>query len=1006
MKIIQYLKENLFFVISLFLLVFIPLYPKIPLLGVTHTFVYIRVEDILVALAGLVFLIQLVRRKVSINTPLTIPIVSYWVVGLISTVLGILFIFPYLSGVFPKIAFLYYLRHIEYMSLFFIAYVAITKKTQIRPMITVLLLTVSTVVLYALGQRFFPQYFLAFSTMNEEFAKGTPLVLSALGRIQSTFAGHYDLSAYLVLLIPIIGSLIFSYKRWSAKIALLTLSIASVIVLLMTASRTSFAMYLCAIVFMLFIRKQKKWIIPVVIVSLGLMYSFSGLYQRYVDTVKPVSVVTDQKGNTIGTVSSTNKGEVTIKDIQSTGENLPSGTKYIVSSQTPGESASSIKHIRSGSKSLDITNLQGNFIVKKALALDISFTTRVQAEWPRAIDALNRNLLFGSGYSTITLATDGNYFRILGETGYLGLLTFLSIFLLFGIAVYKTLPQIDSEETKGFILGISAGLFGLALNAVLIDVYESSKIAYTLWLLMGMSLAILALYQKEKIEYVKQLKSLFFSIPSIVFFLIMVGIVVFFPMVNNFFVGDDFTWLRWIGDCQKLPGDTHNCYPIAIRISEYFLSSSDFFYRPMEKVFFLSLYYITWLNPVLYHLVSLALHLATTTLLFFISLRIFNKKTYATVTAICFLLVSNHAETVYWIAASGHLFASFFCILGVWLYMKWTDNTRWAYLLGSILSIGIAPFFHEYGIVGILFIAGYMLVTYRQTLGLEIRKQKIIGWYIAPLIAYFLLKFISGSLWATGDYSYNLVKLPLNAVGNLLGAIGLTVFGEAFFPYYDSLRGAGREQLLLSGVVLLIAVSLLVILYVYWYRRLTHMSKTTILYSLLFTVVPLLPFLGLGNIAPRYTYLASFGVLLFLVYCLETIQNKLKQLFPKIVVPFVIILTLLFTGYHTVALRNQHTHWQEAGYITNNFILYMNDVYEEFFTLEDPIFYFVDVPIRHKSAWVFPVGLPDALWFDYKDKPVTSYILPTLDAAKKVSSGSANTKIFQFQKDGTLLLIK
>ncbi|HRN69544.1 MAG TPA: hypothetical protein PLS49_00005, partial [Candidatus Woesebacteria bacterium] len=135
-KILSYLSDNLLFVLMLFLLAFIPLYPKLPLLDVQHTWVYIRFEDLLVALAVAVFGIQLIRKKATLKTPLSASIALFWIVGLVSLVYAIVFIFPMLAGVYPQIAVLHYLRRIEYLSLFFIAYSSIKNKKQIYPIIT------------------------------------------------------------------------------------------------------------------------------------------------------------------------------------------------------------------------------------------------------------------------------------------------------------------------------------------------------------------------------------------------------------------------------------------------------------------------------------------------------------------------------------------------------------------------------------------------------------------------------------------------------------------------------------------------------------------------------------------------------------------------------------------------------------------------------------------------------------------------------------------------------
>src|SRR5688500_16015867 len=142
MKLFKWFSDNILFVIVLFLLAFIPLYPKKPLLDVVNTWVYIRAEDFVVFSVLLVWMWLLVKKKINLKTPLTMPIVLFWIVGALSTIHGILLIFPELPNVFPNLAFMSFLRRIEYLSLFFIAYAAMKDKKQVLPyVIGVLALT-------------------------------------------------------------------------------------------------------------------------------------------------------------------------------------------------------------------------------------------------------------------------------------------------------------------------------------------------------------------------------------------------------------------------------------------------------------------------------------------------------------------------------------------------------------------------------------------------------------------------------------------------------------------------------------------------------------------------------------------------------------------------------------------------------------------------------------------------------------------------------------------------
>src|SRR3990167_10590096 len=195
-KIVSWISDNVLFVETIFLLAFIPLYPKLPLLDIKNTWVYIRAEDFVVLFVLLSMLILLFKRRISLRTPLTIPILVFWIIGAIATIHGVLLIFPEIANVHPNVAFLSLLRHIEYMSVFFIAFAGIKNKRQINIIIAALILTLLGVIGYGFGQKYLglPAYL----TMNEEFAKGIPIQLSELSRVPSTFAGHYDLAAYLV----------------------------------------------------------------------------------------------------------------------------------------------------------------------------------------------------------------------------------------------------------------------------------------------------------------------------------------------------------------------------------------------------------------------------------------------------------------------------------------------------------------------------------------------------------------------------------------------------------------------------------------------------------------------------------------------------------------------------------------------------------------------------------------------------------------------------------------
>src|SRR3990167_5922760 len=81
------LDEHILEYLSFVLLIFIPLYPKIPLADILPGYIVrIRLDDFLVALAFGIWLIWLYRKKVTLKgNPLFVPMAIYLIIGFLST---------------------------------------------------------------------------------------------------------------------------------------------------------------------------------------------------------------------------------------------------------------------------------------------------------------------------------------------------------------------------------------------------------------------------------------------------------------------------------------------------------------------------------------------------------------------------------------------------------------------------------------------------------------------------------------------------------------------------------------------------------------------------------------------------------------------------------------------------------------------------------------------------------------------------------------------------------
>lgn len=1028
-KLLQLFRDNSLLLITLGLIVFIPLYPKLPVLDVRHTWVYIRAEDFVVLFILLFWGFQAIRNAVYLRTPLTVPIFFFWIIGIVATTHGVLLIFPKLTDAHPNVAFLSMLRRIEYMGLFFVAFRAVREKRFLRIVVLVLAATVLTVSIYGLGQKYLG--FPAFLTMNEEFAKGIPIQLSQLSRVSSTFSGHYDLAAYLVLTIPILISMAFGLPNMGFRVFLLFVSSLAFVVLFMTVSRISLLALFLALGGVVFAQNKKLFLLclPIsVLVGIFILSASPRILDRFGNTVKEIDVLVDAgAGEAIGHsrgVPNTYFANKQVKQVFSrsvnniyayaspsaalvipytrleaeavlfvepnapTGENLPQGTGYINLPLSPVTRKLGHFYFEPipgvATTSADVFIINGNFLIKKALAYDLSFTTRFQGEWPRALDAFKRNILIGSGYGSVGLAVDNSFLRMLGEVGLLGLGAFLTVLGMAAMYIRRVIRDVDSREVRSFLIGIVAGVGGLSVNALFIDVFEASKVAFTLWLLLGIALGVLGLYERRSPDVYKALKAIATSPFAIIVYLLVLTAVLYSPMTQNNFVGDDFTWLRWAAT-----GTNSRWY-------EPFLNAAGFFYRPGAKLYFTLMYSIFWLNQSAYHTVSLTLHFVVAALVFFLAKKLFNRTLFAFLSAVAFLIGSGNTEPVFWVSATGFLFTAVFSLGSLLSYIFWEEKKKTLYLYLALASLVFSMLFHELGIV-----TPFLLLLYKTIFLRNARFPKIL---LLPLPLYFVVRYISQSHWLSGDYSYNLAKLPFNVVGNALGYALLTLFGPSIIPFMETARNLLKEHVAVAIPITIVLAALIFVMYMKYIRRLPVAEKRIVLFAVCFFIISLLPFLGLGNMTTRYGYLSSVGVIFILVYAFQKLYQALLGNGRTIAMLAIATIVGALGLFQLISQQAVQRDWYEAGEKTRRFIVSLDAAFEDSWVVQPIELHFVNIPIRERNAWVFPVGLQDALWLIFRNSKIRVFSWGTVEAAfEAVEYDSAYQRVFEFDPSGKLM---
>lgn len=464
---------NIFKSILAILILFIPLYPKFPLFNVNETYVAIRLDDIVVGTSILVWLIYQIKNKFPIlKLKITRIFIAYFL-AIIASFITAYFAFQTDS---LNLLLLNLLRRFEYISLFFITLPAIKSIKDLRPFYIVLLISTALVCLYGYGQKYF--HFPVISTMNSEFSKGQLLQMNTWTRISSTFAGHYDLAAFLSIVLIVIGAVSLIIKNKILKIFGLIIWLAGFHILSLTASRVSIFAFWGGICLTLFLLRKYLWIIPVSLLVLFSIFNSKDLNQRLLATIPAL------KNQFINSGSSTNN-------------QIPTSTPTIAVTPIPTST-----NINTHSSPTPTIFRHQETEVYPEVDADVgvarSGEIRFNVEWPRAINAFRKNILTGTGLGSITLATDNDYLRSLGESGLMGFISFAAILFYFTFHTIPFLFKKEKTQSQKINTIFFGAMIAILANATFIDVFEASKTAYLFWIMFGIYYQLLNLDNEKK----------------------------------------------------------------------------------------------------------------------------------------------------------------------------------------------------------------------------------------------------------------------------------------------------------------------------------------------------------------------------------------------------------------------------------------------------------------------------------------------------------------------------
>ena len=455
--------ENVTYYLLILTLIFVPLYMKFPLLGISKTFVSIRLEDVLILATFLSWLVSLAfKKKIPslFKSDIFFGLFVFFLIGAFSSVSA----YWLTKTVYLNLAILHLLRRFELMILMPISYTVIKGLGSRKKVIALLLMVAFIVNLYAVGQRWFS--FPAVSTTNSELSKGKVYFLTAEDRISSTFAGHYDLAIFEMMIVCISVPLVIYLIRRREIIQSIFVAANcafSFAILIMTAARFSFLAVFVGVTVGFLLIGKKRYLLALVLLFASMMLYPSQLRDRIVSTVK-VNLLGSFSSFTATTEQQERRGLLNIPTLPAGEEEnkVEGGIPDIV----PGEPTESVD-----------------------LGVYRSLSIRLNIEWPRALRAFYKNPFYGTGYSSLGLATDNDFLRMLGEVGLFGTVSFL---LLLTMIIKKLWYRFRNSSgfDKYLLVGILSMLVAFLANAVFIDVFEASKTAAIFWMIIGVGISV------------------------------------------------------------------------------------------------------------------------------------------------------------------------------------------------------------------------------------------------------------------------------------------------------------------------------------------------------------------------------------------------------------------------------------------------------------------------------------------------------------------------------------
>lgn len=353
------------------------------------------------------------------------------------------------------------------------------------------------------------------------------------------------------------------------------------------------------------------------------------------------------------------------------------------------------------------------------------------------------------------------------------------------------------------------------------------------------------------------------------------------------------------------------------------------YYRPLFTAMLTIEYQLFGLQPQLWHLVSLLLHIACSIEVFFVILLLSGRKFVATTASLVFAVHPVHTESVSWISGmTDPLFGVFF-LAAFYLYLKQRENgiappQKRKYILYSLLFFVVAAFAKETALSLAILIFGYEIVVSQGSLKerLTVAFKSAVPFVAASMIylipRYVILgeRMLSNPQAPDRPLTYTLLTLPFvvsSYLLHLVWPVGLSVTYDTRF-----ITTPASLSFILPAIVLAVLIGLLI------YFRPSINRQVWV--ALLLIFVPLLPVLNLGQVSQEqylvfdhYLYLSVAGLGYLIGLALVKLAEAQSEKLSLAAATALVLALAVGTHFENRAWADSYAVWSNAARVSPNY---------------------------------------------------------------------------------------